>query len=218
MSNIKKLQLAPDADAEPISIAKPPEVSLDAFKSKRNPAIANVETLLTALPHHSLAQAKDWVRLHNDETSYWSPELCFVSVPIKGASRDSLHLITEDLAVAYLPSGRYKRFRLALAAKPYDKFFLCHVPSQNLENSFNESNLLACRKASALWTQATSRKDEGVDAYKVDYAVDPDAFPEPSWPQQTLEKLIVTTFAGAMITAADHPGLLRLIGAKQSSE
>jgi hypothetical protein len=214
MSNVTKLQ---DLDSTPISIAKPGEFSLDAFKSTKNPAVAGVETLQTALPHHSMAQAKDWVLLHPDEENYWSEELCFVSVPVKG-SRETLHLITEELATQYLPSGRIKRCRLALASKPYDRFFLCTVPSQNLDNQFNESNLRGCTLAKGVWTQATSRKDEGVDGYKIDFAIDPDAFPAPTWPKQDLVKLIHTTFAGAMITNADHPGLRRLIGAKQSSE
>src|SRR4051794_23382025 len=85
--------------AEVISIAKPGAFSLDKFKSKRAAAMANVETLQTALPHHSISQAKDFVRLHPDEGMYWSPELCFVAVPIKGAKRDTLHLIDEELAM-----------------------------------------------------------------------------------------------------------------------
>jgi hypothetical protein len=217
MTSVKKLQLAPDAGAEPISIAKPSEVSLDAFKSKRNPSVANVGTLLTALPHSSLAQAKDWVRTHPDD-DYWSSELCFVTVPIKGAARDSLHLISEDIAVLHLPSAKIQRFQLVLATKPHDKFFLCQVPTQNLDNLFNQTNRAACEQAKTLWTQATSRKDEGVDGYKVDFARDPDAFPAPKWPEQTLEAMILTTFAGRTIMDDCHPGLLRLVGAKQSGE
>src|SRR6185369_312498 len=83
---------------EPISIAKPDSFNLDKFKSKRALAMANVETLPDALPHHNIAQAKDFVRLHPDENNHWTAELCFVSVPIKGSKRDSLHLIEEDLA------------------------------------------------------------------------------------------------------------------------
>ena len=45
---------------------------------------------------------------------------------------------------------------------------------------------------------------------------DQDSFPEPSWPKQTLDELILVTFAGRMIDSDNHPGLLRLIGAKQS--
>jgi hypothetical protein len=105
----------PDEQAfdETISIAKPGTFSLDKFKSEQAAALANVETLLTALPHHSISQAKDFVRLHEDEGKYWSPELCFVSVPIKGSKRDTLHLIEEKLAIRFLPSARILHFRFA---------------------------------------------------------------------------------------------------------
>jgi hypothetical protein len=200
-----------------MSIAKPSAFSLDKFKSKRAAALAGVETLQTTLPHHSISQAKDFVRLHEDETQYWSPELCFVSVPIKGQTRDTLHLIDEDIAMRYLPSAKVLRFRLALASKPFDNFFLCHVPSRNTDNSWNESNQQACEQAKSRWVQASSRREEGVDAYKIDVARDPDAFPEPNWPKQSLDDLILATFGNRMIASEDHPGLLRLIGAKQST-
>jgi hypothetical protein len=203
-------------DEAPISIPKPGEFSLDMFKSTRDPTIAGVETLLTALPHHKISEAKDWVRLHPDEEKYWSAELCFVQVPIKGQKRDMLHLINEELAKRYLPSDRIKRSRLALATKPHDVFFLCHVPSQNLDNSWNDTNVRACLQAKTNWTQATSRKKENAEGYQISYARDQDAFPEPNWPKQTLEDLIRVTFAGCMIDHKDHPGLLRLVGAKQS--
>src|SRR6516162_2750931 len=205
-----------EVDDEALSVPKPDTFSLNKFKSKRAAAIANVETLLTALPHHSISQAKDFVRLHPDEEKYWSPELCFVNVPIKGQKRDTLHLIDEELAMRYLPSAKILRFRLALATKPGDVFFLCHVPSQNLDNNWNASNQQACEQAKTLWVQATSRKEEGVEAYKIDIARDPDAFPAPKWPTQTLDEIIGRTFEGRMIETEDHPGLLRLIGAKQS--
>jgi hypothetical protein len=84
--------------ADVVAIPKPIAFDLNKFKSKRADAIAKVDTLQTGLPISSMSQAKDFVRLHPDET-YWSPELCFVMVPIKGAKRDSLHLIEEDLAI-----------------------------------------------------------------------------------------------------------------------
>ena len=205
-----------EVDDEALSVPKPDTFSLNKFKSKRAAAIANVETLLTALPHHSISQAKDFVRLHPDEEKYWSPELCFVNVPIKGQKRDTLHLIDEELAMRYLPSAKILRFRLALATKPGDVFFLCHVPSRNTDNPWNASNLQACEQAKTLWIQATSRKEEGVEAYKIDMARDKDTFPAPKWPTQTLEEIIGRTFEGRRIETADHPGLLRLIGAKQS--
>jgi hypothetical protein len=139
----------------------------------------------------------------------------FVNVPIKGQKKDTLHLIDEDLALRYLPSGRVLRFRLALASKPGDIFFLCHLPTRNEDNTWNVTNVAACQMARTLWVQATSRKEEGIEGYKIDAARDADAFPEPKWPTQTLDGLIEKTFVGRMIDRDDHPALLRLIGAKQ---
>jgi hypothetical protein len=84
-------------------VPKPSKSGLEKFKSKRAAAVANVETLSGPLPHHSIAQAKDFVRLHPNEDDYWSAELCFVQVPIKGATRELLHLIDEELVpISYL--------------------------------------------------------------------------------------------------------------------
>ena len=218
MAAKKKVPLTPaetPADEVPMSIAKPTKSQLDMFKSTRDPSIAGVETLL-ALPHYKLSEAGDWARLHPDEAKYWSPEFCFVNVPVKGQKRDTLHFIGEELAKRYLPSNRTQRFRLALATKPHDVFFLCHVPSQNLDNSFNNTNLKGCLKAKTVWTQLTSRKPEGIDDYQITFSKHEDAFPEPRWPTQTLDELILISFTGRMIDRDDHPGLLRLIGAKQS--
>jgi hypothetical protein len=215
-----KPQILPAANTDdtPLPIAKPDEFSLDKFRSKRSPTIAGVETLLPALPVHSISQAKDFVRLHPDEEAYWSPEFCFVNVPIKGQKRDTLHLIDEDLAMRNLPSGRIQRFRLALASKPHDVFFLCEVPSQNLDNAWNDSNLRACLQAKTIWTQAISRRDEGVDGYKIELARDREkAFPPPHWPTQTIGALVLTSFTGRMIVNDNDPGLLRLVGAEQST-
>jgi hypothetical protein len=177
-------------------------------------AAAGVATLVTALPHCRIAQAKDFVRLHPDKTN-WSPEMCFVNVPVKGQKKDTLHLIDEEIALQFLPSGQVQRFRLVLATKPYDVFFLCEVPTRNLDNLWNASNLEACERAMTHWVMVSSRKEEGVENYKITKAQDPDAFPEPKWPAQSLTSLIERTLTGRMITTPDHPALLRLIGAKQ---
>src|SRR5262249_15728252 len=197
------------------AIAKPKGFSLDKFKSKRATA-ANVETLLGALPHHSISQAKDFVRLHPDEEEYWTSELCFVNVPIQGVKRDTLHLIDEDLALQYLQKGKVLPHLLPLATKPFDIFFLAHIPSQNLDNDWNASNLRACEQAKTRWVQVTSRKAEGVERYDTQYALSEDAFPDPKWPKQTLEALIDATFSGRMIEDENHPAMIRLRGGRQN--
>jgi hypothetical protein len=200
-----------------VSIAKPAEKSrLDKFKSKKAAALNNIETLPTELKIHSIAEAKDFVRLHPDEKNWWSEEWCFVNVPIKGQKRDTLHPIDEDLALQYIHPGRILRFRLALATKPFDAHFLCKIPSRNLDNEWNRAAVKACEMAKTLWVIVVSRKEEGVETYKVDCARNQDAFPEPKWPEnQTLDDLLLARFEGLFIETADHPGLLRLIGAKQ---
>jgi hypothetical protein len=196
-------------DNEPIQIAKPEESGgLSRFRSTRGATVAGVETLLTALPHHSISQAKDFVRLHLNEETHWSCEFCFVHVPVKGQKRETLHLIEETLAMRHLSNGVIQRFRLALASKPNDVFFLCEVPSQNLQG---------CVQAKTLWTRLVSRRDEGVDGYEIQKARSEKAFHEPNWPTQNLEALIMATFSGRMIDRDDHPGLLRLVGAEQST-
>ena len=141
--------------------------------------------------------------------------MCFVSVPIKGAKRDMLHVIDDDLAVQYLPAKKIKRHRLALACKPHDVFFFCIVPSQNLDNAWNADALKACHRAQTHWIQALSRRSEGAEGYEIKFAQDQGAFPEPKWPSRSLDELLEVTFKDANIDHDRHPGLLRLIGAKQ---
>jgi hypothetical protein len=206
------LETRPMTENAPLKIVKPS--FLQKFKSKRPPNIAGVGTLLTPLKLMRIAEVGDFVRLHADEDNYWTCELCFVSVPIKGVKRPMLHLIDEEIAMQHLSSKKIKRQRLALASKPHDVFFFCIVPSQNLDNSWNATALTACEQAKTMWIEATSRGDEGADEYKVDFAQSQKAFPPPEWPSRTLEELIEVTFRNANIDTDNHPALLRLIGAK----
>ena len=195
-------------------IKKPLSFS-EKFKSKNAPTISGVETLLTALPVLKIGDVGDWTRLHPSEDEYWWPELCFVSVPIKGTKRDLLHVIDDDIAVKYLPAKKIKRQRLALACKPHDVFFWCIVPSQNLENPWNADALAACHRAQTHWVEAVSRRPEGAEGYKIEFAQDQGAFPEPKWPARSRDELLEATFKEPNIDHDHHPALLRLIGAKQ---
>jgi hypothetical protein len=201
--------------SEVIPIKKPDQFDLTAFKSKRGQSgPGGVETLLQALPVMKLSEAKDFVRLHPDEEGYWSDELCFINVPVKGQRRDTIHIINEDLAIAYGLNDKVQRYRLALASKPQDTFFLCIVPSTNLDNEWNRTALAGCEQGKHLWTSAVSKKDQGAEGYTINKAFDNDAFAEPKWPTQSLSEIISRAFDGRAITADDHPGLARVIGAK----
>jgi hypothetical protein len=195
-------------------IMKPAAGDMERFKSKRGAKGAGVVTLQTALPHHPLKDAGDFTKLHPDEEAYWSDELCFVNVPIKGMKRDLLHLIDEDLVPpSVMP--QVKRFRLALATKPNDTFYLCHIPSQNLENGFNATSLQAAEMGKRLWVKAV--REDQAEVYTISFSEDVDAFPEPKWPKQTIYELIAVTFGkDRCIDHDDHPALRRLRGKKQS--
>jgi hypothetical protein len=186
----------------------------EKFKSKNAPKISGVETVLAALPIYKIGEADDWCRLHPSEEQYWSDELCFCNVPIHGTKKNQMHVIEDDLASKYLPSKKILRHRLALASKPHDIFFLCIVPSQNLDNVWNSNALEAINRAQTHWIEAVSRKAEGKEGYEIKYAQDQDAFPPVKWPSYTLDELLSTTFAAANIDHDRHPSLLRLIGAK----
>jgi hypothetical protein len=209
----------PPTDDTPLTIAKPGEFSLDKFRATQPANVAGVAKLLTALPHFRIPQAKDFVRLHPDEDNYWSPVYCFVNVPIKGQAHGTLHLIAEALALQYMSGGGIEKFRLVLASKPHDVFFLAEVPdpAQNPDNIWNITHLAGAAQAKQLWTRLISRRPEGAEGYDVT-SVDPDkvAFAEPNWPQQSLSNLIETTFKGRMIMQDNDPGLLRLRGLRQS--
>jgi hypothetical protein len=105
-----------------------------------------------------MAEAKDFCRLHPDEEAYWSTELCFVNVPVKGQHKDLLHIITEARAFRFLRPGQIIYHRLALASRPFDDFFLCIVPTRNLDNIWNAENLLGCEAAKEGWFQLVSRR------------------------------------------------------------
>ena len=51
----------------------------------------------------------------------------------------------------FLSAAKILRFRLALATKPFDVFFLCHVPTQNIDNSWNAATCKPASRRRTLW-------------------------------------------------------------------
>jgi hypothetical protein len=217
MAKLEEVRRLEAIEDEAVQIKKPAEKKsgsiLDQFKSDHED-VGDVQPLLAALPHFRISEANDFVRLHPDEENYWESEMWFVNVPIKGQKKDTLHLVAKPLAKLYLTGKKILRFRLALASKPHDVFFLCHVPSRNLDNKYNETSERACQQAKTTWVQVTSK--DGEEDYKITPARNQDFAPEPKWPSQSLDELLETTFSGRMITSEDDPAFLRLVGDKQS--
>ena len=108
-------------------IPKPSTFSLDKFKSKRAAAVASVETLQRALPHHSIAAGQ---RLRSPASRRGYLLVAGALLRKRADQRPEARHAAPDRrgpGDAYLPSGKIQRFRLALATKPFDVFFLCHV-------------------------------------------------------------------------------------------
>src|ERR1700730_11948573 len=107
MANIDlKKEITPPETPAPVTPIKKPVGTLDKFKSKRAATTDGVDNLVDGMPHQKVGETKDFFRLHPDEEEYWSDEFCFVSVPVKGAKHASLHLIDDELAAEFLPSGK----------------------------------------------------------------------------------------------------------------
>ncbi len=107
-----------------------------------------------------------------------------------------------------------------MATKPHNQFFLAHVPSRNLDNEWNRSNLEACVAARTSWKQVISRKSEGLEGYHIkptesELRGEGDPFPEPNWPTESLDALVAKTFDGRMILDRDSPAWRRLVGLRQ---
>lgn len=199
------------------SIAKPTSSRLDKFKTKLQHVSGVVDPFTGNLQVHKPAAVKDYIRTHHDEGAYWSDELCFVNVPIKGQPRETTHIIEVEIALAYLPKAKLRYARLALATTPYDNFFLAEIATRNLDNDWCATERNAAQQLKGMWGLVFSGRDQGVEKYLVKPAEHQDAFPAPRWPTSvTIDDIILRTFADRMIETEEHPGLLRLRGARQN--
>jgi hypothetical protein len=190
------------------------EIDLSRFEAKTTANIAGVKTMVTALPVLRPGDVKDFFRLHPGD-EWWGPKpFCFFTVPIQGVKNPVLHLIDEEVAKANLDASDFFRRKLILGSKPNDVFFLCSVPCENLDNSWNETANDGCEQAKTTWVKVISEKASGNERYKIDYTEEPDAFPDSDWPKQSRSKLINATFKGKMVLTNNHPALARKIGRK----
>ena len=204
---------ASETEATATTITKPGGFTLDRFKTKRAAAIANVETLLTALPHLRIAQAKDFVRLHPNEDDYWSPELCFVNVPIKGQKHDTLHLIDEDSPYATCRARRFSASGWRWRRSPrYSSCPTSRHGTSTTRGTRPNRGLRAGEDAMGAGHQSDARRTSTATRSTCPR---PRRLPTAEVADAAARRTDRATFAGRMIDREDHPGLLRLIGARQ---
>jgi len=207
-----------EAEVELTPIRKPSATSaLNKFKSKRAPGLPGTNSRPDVLDIRRIGELKDYVRVSPLE-HHWSEEFCFTAVPIDGQKDSIMHLITEELAEKYLPPKLVLRFQLALASgATKGSFFLCVVPSKNLNNGYNQSARDCCIEGKHRWVMASALKEKNQERYHVNYAEDEDFAPAPDWESMpTVDELLLTKFAGLLsIDTPDHPALLRRRGKRQ---
>ena len=208
-----KLEVVSPTDlSEPIPI--PGEFSLEKFKSTQAASLAGVETLLTALPQCSIAQAKDFVRLHPDEDAYWSPELCFVSRPNQRPEARYYASDRRDVGQA-IPAERphCSGFVWRSRPNPTTYFFSAKSPAA----AWTISGTPPIRRLASKQKRCGRKLPH--DETRISKAtkstrLEPRRFPRAKVANASLRKLLEVTYAGRTIETHDNPALLRLIGAK----
>ena len=188
-------EAAPAEKASPI--VKPDGFSLDKFKAKHTgdsesqPYRRVSRTTSSRTPRTSCGCTRMKIE-------YWSDDLCFVNVPVKGMKEGTAAPYRRgDRPAIICHAGKPIHYRLALATKPFDIFFLCHIPTRNLDNKYNATTLRACEQAKTMWVQLTSMKHQGIEDYEITPCSHLDAVPQPKWPSQSLGELIDKAFPAA---------------------
>jgi hypothetical protein len=204
----------PKGDEEP-SIPKRKSSRLE--KCKPSTPAERAEKLLEPLSVMKLSDAGDFVRVHPAKISH---ELFYVMVPQPGRKDGVMHLISEELAIKLSRGrknliGKIKRFKLALAAKPYDVFFLAIVPTVNLDNEWNKSMLEAIELAKQGWREVISRYGENGEGYRPEPPLGKDPYDEPRWPDADILDLIEAAFPDRIIDSEGHPAWKRIAGIPQ---
>jgi hypothetical protein len=207
-----------DQGAQPTGIPKPEAFDLDEFKSTHSDGMPGVDIKPAALDILRVSDVGDYFRVSPDEDKHWSHPLCFVTVPVEGIHGGILHLVTQRLADQFLKLKQIKRMRLVLATKPETgSFFLVQCPCVNMDNQYNQTAADGLVECKTTWMMASTLRDNktGNGRYHFEPATEKDFVDEPVWLAQTVNELVLITFEGRIIRAADDPALLRLRGMRQ---
>jgi hypothetical protein len=205
-----------EQDVKSTGIPKPEAFDLDEFKSTHSDGMPGVDVKPAALDIQRLGVVGDYFRVSPDEDKHWSQPLCFVLVPVEGVRHGGiLHMITQRLAHQFLKPKQIKRMRLVLATKPETgSFFLVECPRINMDNQFNRTAADGLVKCKTQWMMPSTLRDKktGNGRYHFEPAGHQDFVDEPVWLAQTINELVLITFEGRIIRAADDPALFRLRG------
>lgn len=83
------------------------------------------------------------------------------------------------------------------------------VPKSSRQDSWADSAMAACDYAETQWVRVDAK--QGASSYAVTVATA--MYPEPEWPDESLEQLFGLAFRDRVIDTLDHPVIRRLKGA-----
>ncbi len=94
-----------------------------------------------------------------------------------------------------------------------DSFFFWPIRLPNEDgyiDSWNKSAIECAKIASEKWVRIQSEKD--AQSYFPHIAENQDSFPEPGWPKEGFEKLLMIAFKDHYVDSMDHPVIKKLRG------
>ena len=165
------------------------------------PERREITTVLVRRPNK-----QTYIRTHSDPS--WQLRTAVLELKEEGETYLVAKELWEELANEIVPKI------LVSAVTRQDTFFLwpIRLPKEDgFLDSWNRSAIECAKTAQSLWVRIESQKD--AQAYFPHVAESQDSFPDPKWPKEGFEKLLMTAFKDHYISSLDHPVVKRLRGA-----
>jgi hypothetical protein len=172
------------------------ELQLEAFGTSG--AVINAEEFTDELEISSFP--KGFFTVSDD------PNMVFTANVFTDGNYDQ-HLVATDVAKELGTDVKLRDLRLAQTASGENIVLSTAAPtSRNSRNSWVRSGQEAIKQGMSSFIRVT----RGDDAFRIIKAQRP--YPEPKWPELSLEDMIEQAFGERMITDMDHPLVKELLG------
>jgi hypothetical protein len=165
---------------------------------------AGGEKLLTTVPVRKPGK-EVWFRTHPDQ------DFRLATPVIELKDQKETYLVARPLWEELMGEPTFVKKLLIPAITRQGDLFLWPIRLPSSDGSlddWNQSALEAAREASTRWTRLVSNMSLG--AYVV--IVGPDPQKEPTWPDKSLEEIVMIAFKNRIIETLDHPVIRQLRG------
>lgn len=159
------------------------------------------ETLLTNIPVQK-PNRQQFIRTHPDPAYTYDAAV----LPYEGET----YLVAGSMLAALEGEYRAVRLHLAVARGGVVPFLWpLNLPrGDGRPNMWNESAMMAARKAQDAWVRVMSDMDQGMYITREAKGIDD----EPQWPDQPMDELLGIAFEGKQIMEVEHPVVRKLMG------